>query len=66
MPRNSINQENSVNQGDHDDIKRQSKKYKNEKYNMEKVKSVGKGPKQDLGMETKIRAPPQWSHQFLL
>jgi hypothetical protein len=27
---------------------------------------VGKGPKQDLGMEKKIRAPPQWSRQFPL
>ena len=66
MPRNSKNQENSVNQGDHDDIKRKSNKYKNPNDNMEKVKSMGKGPKQYLGMETKIRAPPQWSHQFLL
>jgi hypothetical protein len=66
MPRNSKNQGNSVNQGDHDDIKRQSNKSKNKKDNMEKIKSVGKGPKQDLGMETKIRAPPQWSRQFLL
>jgi hypothetical protein len=55
MPRNSKNQGNSVNQGDHDDIKRQSNKSKNKKENMEKVKSVGKGPKQDLGKETKIR-----------
>jgi hypothetical protein len=27
---------------------------------------VGKYPKQDLEMETKIRAPPEWSRQFLL
>jgi hypothetical protein len=47
--------ENSVNQGDHDDIKRQSNQSNNKKDNMEKIESVGKGPKQDLGMETKIR-----------
>ena len=38
MSRNSKNQGNSVNQGDPDDIKRQSNKYKNKKDNMEKVK----------------------------
>ena len=58
MLRNSKNQRNSVNQGDHDDIKRQSNKSKNQHDNMEKIKLVGKGPKQYLGMETKIRAPP--------
>jgi hypothetical protein len=58
MPRNSKNQRNSVNRGDHDEIKRQSNKSKNENDNMEKVKFVGKGIKQDLGKETKIRSPP--------
>jgi hypothetical protein len=67
MSKNSKKTEgNSVNQGDPDDIMRQSNKSKNQKDNVEKIKSVGKGPKQDLGMETKIRAPPQWSRQFLL
>jgi hypothetical protein len=66
MPRNSKNQGNSVNQGDLDHIKRQSSKSKNKKYNMEKIKSMGKGPKQYLGKETTIIAPPQWSHQFML
>jgi hypothetical protein len=37
---------------------RQSNKSKNKKENVEKIKSVGKGPKQYLGKETKIRAPP--------
>jgi hypothetical protein len=66
MSKNSKNEGNSVNQGDPDDIMRQSNQSKNQHDNMEKIKSVGKGPKQDLGMETKIRAPPQWSRQFLL
>jgi hypothetical protein len=43
-----------VNQGDHDDIKRQENTSKNQNENMEKVKSVGKGPKQDLGIKKKI------------
>jgi hypothetical protein len=54
-----------VNQCDLDDIKRQSNNSKNKKDNVEKIKSVGKGSKQDLGMETKIRALSQWSRQFL-
>ena len=67
MPRNSKTQGNSVNQGDHDEIKRQSNKYKNQNEKMEKVKSVGKGPKQYLGMEIKIRPYPlQWSRQLML
>jgi hypothetical protein len=66
MPRHSKNQGNLVNQGDPDDIKRQSNKSKNKKDNVEKIKLVGKGPKQDLGMETKIRSPPQWSRQFFV
>jgi hypothetical protein len=66
MSKNSKNEGNSVNQDDPDDIMRQSNKSKNQQDNMENIKSVGKGPKQDLGMETKIRAPPQWSRQFLL
>ena len=57
MPRNSKNQGNSINQGDPDDIKRQSNQYKNKKDNMEKIKSLGKGSKQDLGMEKQIRPP---------
>jgi hypothetical protein len=65
-PRNSKNQGNSVNQGDPDGIMRQSNKSKNKKDNVDKIKSMGKGPKQDLGMETKIKACPQWSRQFLL
>jgi hypothetical protein len=32
------NSRNSVNQGDHDDIKRQSNQSKNKKENMEKIK----------------------------
>jgi hypothetical protein len=32
---------------------RQSNQSKNQHENMEKIKSVGKGPKQYLGMETK-------------
>jgi hypothetical protein len=35
---NSKNPRNSINQGDHDEIKRQSNKSKNKKYSMEKVK----------------------------
>jgi hypothetical protein len=66
MSKNSKNGRNSVNQGDPDDIMRQSNQSKNKKYNMEKIKLVGKGTKQNLGMEEKIRALPQWSHQFLL
>jgi hypothetical protein len=60
------NEGNLVNQGDPDDIMRQSNQSKNQHDNMEKIKSVGEGPKKYLGMETKIRASPQWSHQFLL
>jgi hypothetical protein len=54
FPRNSKIQENLVNQGDHDDINRQSNHSNKTKYNVENIQSVGKGPKQDLEMETKI------------
>jgi hypothetical protein len=64
MPRNSKNQGNSVNQGDPDDIKRQSNISKNKKDNVEKIKSVGKGPKQYLGMKTKIKDPPSGVANF--
>jgi hypothetical protein len=38
VPRNPKIQENSVNQGDHNDIKRQSNHSKNTKFNMDKIK----------------------------
>jgi hypothetical protein len=65
MPRKSKNQANSVNQFEGDEIKSQSIRSKNQRQYGE-GQEVGKGPKQDLGKETKIRAPPQWSRQFLL
>ena len=45
MPSNSKNQGNSINQGDHDDIKRQSNKYKNKNDNYREVKVSGKRAK---------------------
>jgi hypothetical protein len=55
----------SVNQLECDEIKSQSIKSKNQRQYGE-GKEVGKGPKQDLGKETKIRALPKWNHPFLL
>jgi hypothetical protein len=66
IPKTQKNQGNPVNQGDLDDIMRQSNKYNTKKDNVQNIKSVGKWSKQDLGMETKIELPPQWSCQFLL
>jgi hypothetical protein len=65
MPRKSKNQANSVNQFEGDEIKSQSNGSNNQRQYGE-GQEVGKGPKQDLGKETKIRALSQWSHQFLL
>jgi hypothetical protein len=43
---------------------RQSNKSENKKDNVEKIKSVGKGPKQDLGMETKTELLPSGVANF--
>jgi hypothetical protein len=65
MPRKSKNQENSINRIECDEIKSQSIRSKNQ-IEYGEGQEVGKGPKQDLGKETKIRAPPHWSCQFFL
>jgi hypothetical protein len=65
MPRKSKNQENSVNQLESDEIKSQSNISKNQRQYGE-GQEVGKGKKQYLVNETKIRGPPQWSRQFML
>jgi hypothetical protein len=57
VPRKSKNQANSINQFESDEIKSQSIRYNNQRKYGE-VQEVGKGPKQDLRIETKIRAPP--------
>jgi hypothetical protein len=61
MSKKSKYEGNPINQGDPDDIMRQSNKSKNQHDNMEKIKSVGKGPKQDLGKETNQSSSPMES-----
>jgi hypothetical protein len=60
MPKKSKTQENADNQSGYDEIKGQSTDLRIGDMVWRRSKNE-KRPKQDLGKESKIKVPPQWS-----